>query len=81
MPRGKVVKVFRKLPSRVRTAYLDWCFQFQEDRLVDEDLSSLRAKILDLMFLELNGLARSISAHCSSANQGSMGDDRRVPQQ
>jgi hypothetical protein len=45
------------------TAYLDWSFEFQQDGLVDEDLPGFCTQIFDLVFLQLNGLAGSISSH------------------
>lgn len=48
----------------VHTAYLYRSFQFEQDRLIDEDLAGSRTQVLDLMLLELDGFARSITPYC-----------------
>lgn len=44
------------------TANLDGRLELEKDRLADEDLASLRAEVLDLVLLELDGLAGAVSA-------------------
>jgi hypothetical protein len=53
----------------LRTTYLYRSFQFQKDRLVDEDLASLCAQVLDLVFLKLHRLARTIPSYCNKINK------------
>ncbi len=48
----------------LRTTYLDRRLQLQQDRLVNENLPGLGTKVLDLVFLKLYRLARSITPHC-----------------
>jgi hypothetical protein len=40
------------------SAYLDWSFELEKDRLGDEDLASLCAKITDLSLQQLHLLSR-----------------------
>jgi hypothetical protein len=48
----------------VRTADLDGSFEFEEDRLVDEDLAGLCAEELDLVLLQLDLLAGAVASDC-----------------
>lgn len=47
---------------RLLTADLDGRLKLEQDRLAYEDLASLRAEVLDLVLLELDGLAGAVSA-------------------
>lgn len=44
------------------TTNLDGRLKLEKDRLADKDLASLRAEVLDLVLLELDSLARAVSA-------------------
>lgn len=60
-----------------RTADFDWCFEFEEDGLVDEDFSCLCAKELDLVFCQLHLLSRSVTSDCRrSIGRASEGGER-----
>ena len=56
----------------IRTAYLDWGFELQQDGLVDEDLACLRAQILDLVLLELHGLSGAVASDWGDSVFGRM---------
>lgn len=49
------------------TAYLDGGFEFEEDRLIDEDFASLGAEVFDFVLVQLYSFARSVSAYWLSA--------------
>jgi hypothetical protein len=48
----------------VLTADFDGGFEFEKDRLVDEDFPSFHAEGLDLVFLKLNKLSGSVTSNC-----------------
>lgn len=43
--------------SMLRTANFDGRFELEKDRLIDEDVTSLEAEILDLVLLKMHRLA------------------------
>lgn len=49
-------------------ANFDGRFKFEKDRLVDKDVARLEAKMLDLIFLQVDWLARSRAADCGDAS-------------
>lgn len=48
--------------SRLRTTYFNGCFEFQQDGLVDEDVTGSSTEIFDFVFLKLDGLPGAISS-------------------
>ena len=54
----------------------DGCLELKEDGLVDEDLACLGAKVLDLILLELHGLAGAVASDWENGRAGS-GDPKR----
>jgi hypothetical protein len=48
------------------SADLDRSFEFEQDGLGDENLSSLCAKVLDFVFLKLDGFSRSVTTDCGT---------------
>ena len=53
----------REPERRVHTAYLDGGLELEEDGLVDKNLARLGAQILDLVLLELHGLAWTVTTY------------------
>ena len=45
-------------------ADLDRSFEFEQDRLVDEDLARPRAQVSDLVLGQLHGFTGSVASHC-----------------
>ncbi len=52
-----------------RTAYLDGSFELEQDGLVDEDLPCLRTQVLDLVLLQLHGLAGTVASDCGGQHR------------
>ena len=60
------------------TAYLYRCFEFEEDGLVYEDFSNLRAQVFDFVFLQLYWLSWTISSHYRIFKNVSQRQDKTV---
>ena len=56
-----------------RTAYLDGSLELEQDGLVDEDLARLGAEVLDLVLLELHGLAGAVASDWEGSAGGGGG--------
>lgn len=61
-----------------RTADLYGRFEFEEDRLVDEDLPRFRAQEFDLIFLQLDLLSRSVASYCAGISTVVLVDEQRM---
>jgi hypothetical protein len=53
----------RERLSRWLAAYLDGRFELQEDRLLEEYLAALGAKVSDLVFVQVDQLSRAVASH------------------